>query len=532
MKPLGYFVPQAIAALMFSWVTVFNESPISALPTNGDSGGEDHPLEGIAFYAEDEEFYRKVKILVTLTRPDGVLFGFFETLPSLLSASEATPEVKEAAIHECRQLLNAVQDVTGRYIYFADLKNILDKYRVVSRGLKRKNLTPELSAKLRSALENLTEQFKGNERTASGIFQFYNASKYRETIRQAQLFIQKYTGYTQTAPEHNIPGSSVRSRLNQAVNTADFVKNTGMIPSDVPQSYLSSDEGNETMRVLLNDREILQTLHEIQAMANKIEEILHEPLMNDINFYAAGSPPILNTELILKFQEHYDKLYDTLRDIRYAWPIHKRYNDINDMLKVIDPQSPQASELIREQRQLEISFEEYGPVVVTMSAKYVKLNTADILTMLEKIEKERKPAQLESTVPTASPQDTPPSSAAYVPKESTSLPQSKESSNTTAPTILSLGEGAGLPLTKERGETITTSKISKTICDEPSQMQNAQKPSITESGASGESSSEQPAEKIALRVNVINLYKRSSGFLTTAITVIRTMVAVGVIAVI
>ncbi|GBE61678.1 hypothetical protein, conserved [Babesia ovata] len=116
-------------------------------------------------------------------------------------------------------------------------------------------------------------------------------------------------------------------------------------------------------------------------------------------------------------RDKYDTCYDNLRDIRNAWDIYTHYNDITDKLKRIGPASTQASELIAEQRQLELAFEEYGALVDTGSLGGINWDAWDILWMLESVKegrmksKDRHNAKTPSSGRTDAKEPTPPAQA-------------------------------------------------------------------------------------------------------------------------
>ncbi|GBE58637.1 phosphoenolpyruvate carboxylase, putative [Babesia ovata] len=505
---------------------------MGAPPTDGNSVSGTSSVKGIAFYAHDAEFYRKVKILESLTRPDRQLYGYLEFMLLVIRDSRASPEIKEADKKECTQLMRDVQNVTSAHGNYAELRKILDKYRAVSRSLQRGHVAPERYAELRSDLEKLEEQFKGNERTAFRTFIFNNASYYRESIRKANSFIRKHAGQTlPSSHDHGLPGVSSG---NPPTLGPDSSGDTGGRHSDAPQNTPASDAGNEEMRTLLNDRTLLTRWHKLQATANKIEEILHDPLMNDINLYAAGSPYFLSNAWIPKIQEQYDTNYDTLSDIRHAWHIYERYNDISDELRKVDPKSLKKSELIEEQRRLELAFEEYGTLAHDMYVGYLDWRASNILYMLEQVEGERKKSQSTSTVHKTSRQVPTPLEVTplqqTVPKEPTISQPNQTNDTKPSPRRRQRNEAMQSPGPKKWNKTVTTPRRAKTYELKPSPLATNQKTSTTEIEETGQPSCEAAEESITCYMHDINDSQKSSGFATMGITVIRTMVAVGAIA--
>ncbi|GBE62740.1 peptide ABC transporter ATPase, putative [Babesia ovata] len=402
MAHMHYYGRRGVASLLCLFIMVLNGFTVGARSTDDTYVSGVSPATELAFYAGNAEFYRKVKILETLTWPQTQIYDYLESILLEIPRSETSPEIKEADRNECRQLMHDIDHIISVYVNYTELRTMLDEYRAISRGLQRKNVTPERSAELESALMDLEERFRGKEDFASTTLKDDNASYYRESIRKANRLIRNHSSQT---PLQSLDQRSLGvSGGKQASLASDSSGDLGGRHSDVTQTIPVSDAGNETMRELLNDRSLLKTLGDVEGMAQKIEAILNGPLMNDINLYAAGSDISPYNAVILDIQHDYDRNYDNFRDIRNAWDVYMRYNDISDKLRMIDPKSSQAVELIEEKQKLELAFEEYGTLVDAESIVLIDWDAWSILWMLGSVEEERKKSKTLHTVSKPLPQ--------------------------------------------------------------------------------------------------------------------------------
>ncbi|GBE61623.1 cellulosome anchoring cohesin region containing protein, putative [Babesia ovata] len=347
------------------------------------------PLDvGIRFYGGNEEFYRKVKVLESLSWSIKRLSDdLTQLLPNIL-LSKASPEVKEADADECRQLMLDVKRVSSPHRHYTELRKMLDEYRAINRGLQREHVTPERLSELRNALKNLVERFKDEEEFASITLNYDNASYYRDTEKRAKKLFRKYKVQTSQSPDSHDQGSSADRGGNATAIDPVLVGGTGGRHIDEGDNAPAPKGGNETTRKLLNDRSLLKTLGDVEEMVKRIEGILNAPLMNHINLYTADSDVSPYNAVILDIQNQYDTYCDNLRDIGKAWDIYTRYNDITDELRKIDPKSLKASELIEKQQKLEIAFEEYGTLLHSTYLGDINRAASNILGMLECVEEE------------------------------------------------------------------------------------------------------------------------------------------------
>ncbi|CDR95100.1 hypothetical protein BBBOND_0202570 [Babesia bigemina] len=338
------------------------------------------PVSDIAYYADNAEYYRKIKRLETLSRPQAQLCDQLGNALLHIKHAKLRSKIREAKSKECLKLMHEVDHIGTLHGRYSKLRKMIDEYRALTRGLKRKNLTRERYAELQNALTNLEEQFKGIGQVTSGIFAFNSVAYLRETIRQVRIFIREHTDQRSTQSDDEGTrglGSGKAAALES--NTAGVTRGH---PNDLYRNAPRSDEGNETMRELLNDGFLLETLGEAQAIAKNIEALLNDPVISDINFYAVGSGLDPYDATILNIQRDYDLYYDELKDLVKAWDIYERYAYNNDMLREMDLKSTQAFELLGEQRQLEVAFEEYGTLV---DAKSLTTDSWDLLNMLHNL---------------------------------------------------------------------------------------------------------------------------------------------------
>ncbi|GBE62628.1 ATPase involved in DNA repair protein, putative [Babesia ovata] len=338
---------------------------LARVPGGGKSSGSGAPpATGIAFYASNAEFYRRVKVLESLTCYSTELDYDLSRLRYDISQSDASIEIKEADTKECDQLIRDVKLLISASVNYTELRKLLNEYRAIARGLQREHITQERLAELNTDLTNLEQVFEVKKRFASDILRVDNAPSYRETVIRAKRFIRKHK--VQPSPQSHDQRPSGERGVNLPASEKDLVGNIGQDTEG--ESIPESEEGNEMMQDLLNDRSFFKRFYAVQAKAAKIGGIVHDPLIDDANLDAADRLSSANDDVIPDdIQYQYDTSYDNMIDIRNAWDIYKRYNDISDALKKMDPTYPQAIEFVKEQRELESEFEEYAFFLRTKS---------------------------------------------------------------------------------------------------------------------------------------------------------------------
>ncbi|CDR94958.1 hypothetical protein BBBOND_0201150 [Babesia bigemina] len=444
MAPIRSYGRRWVVALFGFYAVGYNGLAGASPMTDEQPGNVETPAKGIAFYADNAEFYRRVKRLETLSRPQNQLWSQLMSVLLNLRQSTISPKIKEAIAEECRQLIRDIEDITSLHDRYTELREIINEYSAVTRCKKRKSLTRERYAELQNALTNLEEQFKDIEQVASEILRFDNAAHFRAVVRQASIFIRQHTGQGSTQSDDE--GSSGLGGDKQATLESDTVNSIGVRPNDLHRNDPRSDEGNETMRELLNDRSLFKTLGYVNEIAKKIDAILKGPLVDNFKLHAAGSVFNRYNAVILDVQRDYDMRYDEIRDLTNAWNIYKRYAYINDMLQEMDPQSTKASRLIDEQRQLEVAFEEYGTIVDVASILRIDWDAWSILRILRFLEAEMGQTQANHTVSipqpehnevnetateTAMPNDSNTTPNTTEPKEPTQKPEPKTTKEST-----------------------------------------------------------------------------------------------------
>ncbi|GBE61844.1 hypothetical protein, conserved [Babesia ovata] len=415
MAPIRSCVRRVPALIFCLYVIILHGLVVGAPPTDGNSESGASTAGGLAFYADNADFYRKVAVLESLSWPcKEFLLCLKLLLPDIL-LSNAPPEVKEADANECRQLILDVQSVSTAHGNYTELRKMLDEYRAITRGLQRKHITPERVAELKNALKDIEERFKGKQKAASDILTFNRLSYYRDTARSIRELFRKHKAQTPTSPDSHDQGSSADRGANAAELEPDLAGGAGGRHSGGGKITPDSDSGNETMRTLLNDNSLLTRLDKVQADAEKIDDILRD--------LTREARDIIPEDI----QYHYDTYCEEFIRIRGAWDIYRHYNDITDKLKRIDPASPQASELIAEQRQLEIAFDEYAYVVNSLYLGELERNVSQILFRLKPVRGNRNQAQARHTVNAASARtpntiETAPKTGALEPKGDTTTP--------------------------------------------------------------------------------------------------------------
>ncbi|CDR95260.1 hypothetical protein BBBOND_0204180 [Babesia bigemina] len=354
------------------------------VPGRGDiSNTATPPATGLALYAGNADFCRKIKILETLSQPDTQLCGYLNFMLLVMQNSNDSPKIKDENTNECHKIIQDLQNMNNAHVYFGEMKHLLNEYRGITRRLQRGRMTSERLEQLRSSLTNLEERFKIREDSASEIAKFDHAPYYRRLAKKAQYCIKKHTHRTPT--EADDPRSSFIIFGNPPPVEADLQRRVGGLPTVLPQHIPASVAGNEKMRRLLNDGSLLITLGKVQSDVKKIEAIIHDPLLNDTNVCATDGSSHPRNAMILKIQDQYDGNCDSFTDVTNAWNIYRRYDDINDILKTMVRNSAQAVELIEEQRRLELAFEEYGTIVQNTYLGDIDRIASNMLYMLEKV---------------------------------------------------------------------------------------------------------------------------------------------------
>ncbi|GBE60156.1 containing Condensation domain-containing protein, putative [Babesia ovata] len=332
---------------------------LSAVPGGLDASYSDVPPDiGIAFYACNEQFNRKVRVLESLSwsvmrlRDDLILLR-----PDLRQSNDSS-EIIKANIKECGKLIDDLELVSSASRDYDELREMLNDYRGITRRLKREQVKPETPAELNTELMHLEQVFEKKKVFASDVLRSDTAHHYREIAKRALTFIRQHQINKSRSPHFRVQELWRETEANPPASEADLVGDIEQ-PAEA-DSNTESEGGNEMMRKILNDRSELRSFYKVQADAKKILDMVHESLMNDAEGDAENSPPDSNKHILKYIPSRYDKSYDDIKDVINAWNVYKRYNDISDKMGKVYPKTPQAVELIREQKRLEVAFEEYA----------------------------------------------------------------------------------------------------------------------------------------------------------------------------
>ncbi|GBE58761.1 aldo keto reductase, putative [Babesia ovata] len=170
---------------------------------------------------------------------------------------------------------------------------------------------------------------------------------------------------------------ALRSGLVMGVPSKDGNSGSGSSPSQ--------DVG---VRGLLLNASVFAVLDSMQVCGNHIDEILHGPVMNEGNLVKAITAffPYWH-ELPRYFERFHSDFAKGLEQIRNARNVYKRYNDVCHTLKKLDPMSPQAIELVGEQRRLELEFEQYKMLAESALRFKVDIFAPVVLRLFQDVER-------------------------------------------------------------------------------------------------------------------------------------------------
>ncbi|GBE58735.1 Glycosyl transferases group 1, putative [Babesia ovata] len=155
--------------------------------------------KGFAFYADNPDCYRNVKLFPILSRHVEQIAKDLSVISSAIPESKYSPENKEAVEEECHQLMTYFESMKFDAKEYVELGKMFDERRAIIRELQKEDITPLRSAELDEAMANLEYKFEGKEPFASNILEFDIVGHYIIKIEEAEEFVRKHKIHTQPA---------------------------------------------------------------------------------------------------------------------------------------------------------------------------------------------------------------------------------------------------------------------------------------------------------------------------------------------